>query len=122
VDCLLVLEGTIAGAEPREAACAQAVADPLLLATDLVDYLVLKGLPFRKAHHVVGGLVALSEKKGCPLDQLPLDEARTISGLLEADWVDCFSVERALAMREKTGMPGPGRIKKELTRWRKLLS
>jgi argininosuccinate lyase len=64
VDCLLVLEGTLGGMEVRKAACAKAVSDPLLLATDLVDYLVLKGVPFRDAHHVVGALVALSERQG----------------------------------------------------------
>ena len=48
----------------NEPACARAAADPSLLATDLADYLVRKGLPFRKAHHVVGQVVVLAEKSG----------------------------------------------------------
>src|SRR6185436_19685351 len=56
--------------------CSRAASDPALLATDLADYLVRKGVAFRKAHHVVGELVALSEKQGKPLDQLTLDELR----------------------------------------------
>ena len=54
------------------AACAAAVADPMLLATDLADYLVNRGVPFRQAHEIVGRAVALSAERGVPLPQLPL--------------------------------------------------
>jgi argininosuccinate lyase len=118
LDCLLVLEGTLAGMEVRAEACARAVSDPLLLATDLVDYLVLKGVPFRDAHHVVGALVGLSEKNACPLNEIPLTDARNICDKIEADWTGCFSVQTALAARERPGMPGPEQIKSELERWK----
>jgi argininosuccinate lyase len=121
VDCLLVLEGTLDGMEVNEEACKKAVSDPLLLATDLVDYLVLKGVAFRDAHHIVGALVALAETSHCPMNAIPLDEAQKICGEIEADWVDCFSVEKALAGRERPGMPGPGQIASELQRWKALL-
>jgi argininosuccinate lyase len=117
LDCLLVLEGTLAGMQARPDTCAKAVADPLLLATDVVDYLVRKGVPFREAHHIVGALVALAEQRGCPLDQLPLEAARGVCDQLEADWTDCFDVQRALAARERPGMPGPGQTRAELRRW-----
>ena len=48
----------------NRAACAAAASDPALLATDLADYLVSKGMPFRQAHHAVGAVVALAEKTG----------------------------------------------------------
>jgi argininosuccinate lyase len=121
VDCLLVLEGTLAGMAVNEDACREAVSDPLLLATDLVDYLVLKGVAFRDAHHVVGALVALSEQSDCPLDTIPLDAAQKICDKIEADWTDCFSVQKALANRDNTGMPGPGQIEKQLQVWSKRL-
>src|SRR6185369_12485740 len=54
----------------NRAACEAAASDPALLATDLADYLVRKGMPFREAHHVVGAVVALAEKSGKPLNQL----------------------------------------------------
>lgn len=117
LDCLLVLEGTLAGMEVKADACAAAVADPLLLATDVVDYLVLKGVPFREAHHVVGALVALSEKTATAMDKLPLPDAQAICNRLEADWTECFSVGKALAGRERPGMPGPNQIAAELARW-----
>lgn len=118
LDCLLVMEGTLAGMTVNKETCEDAVADPLLLATDLVDYLVLKGVPFRDAHHVVGELVALSEKSVCPLDAIPLDEAQKVCDKIEPDWTECFSVGKALAGRERTGMPGPRQIEMELDRWK----
>jgi argininosuccinate lyase len=121
IDCLLVLEGTVAGMRPRPEACARAVADPLLLATDLVDYLVRKGMAFREAHHVVGALVGLAEQRDCPLDALPLEAARGVCDLIGPDWTDCFDVAMALAARERPGMPGPGQIAGELQRWRAAL-
>ena len=121
VDCLRILEGVLDGMQVNRDRCARAVSDPLLLATDLVDYLVLKGVPFREAHHVVGELVALSENSVCPLDALPLDDVQAVCDKIDSDWTDCFSVEKALARREKTGMPGPGQIAAEIARWGTLL-
>ena len=122
MDCLNVLEGVLSDMQVNKDACARAVADPLLLATDLVDYLVLKGVPFRDAHHVVGELVALSENRGCTLDAIPLEEAREVCDRIDANWTDCFSVDKALARREKTGMPGPGRVASEIARWQDVLT
>jgi argininosuccinate lyase len=121
-DCLLVLEGTLAGMQPNAEACLKAVSDPLLLATDLVDYLVLKNVPFRDAHHVVGALVGLSEKSACSLNAIPLDEAQKICPQIDADWTDCFSVKKALSQRERPGMPGPKQIQTELKRWKQMLA
>lgn len=122
VDCLLVLEGTLQGMTIRPEACARAVADPLLLATDVVDYLVRKGVPFRDAHHVVGKLVALAEQHNLPLNHLPLDVAQSASPMLGADWTDVFTVKNALAARENHGMPGPRQIKSQLDRWQQRLT
>ncbi|NDV60910.1 argininosuccinate lyase [Puniceicoccales bacterium CK1056] len=122
LDCLLVLEGTIAGMAVNPEPCKKAVSDPLLLATDLVDYLVLKGVPFRDAHHIVGALVGLSEKSACSLNDIPLDEAQKICPQIEADWTECFSVKKALSLRERPGMPGPQQIGVELKRWKTVLN
>jgi argininosuccinate lyase len=122
VDSLLVLEGLVRGLEIEPDACRAAVDDPLLLATDLVDYLVAKKVPFRKAHHYVGELVALAETSRCPLNELPLAEAQTVCPELKKDWTEVFSVPRALAMRERPGMPGPEQIAARLRHWRGLLA
>lgn len=121
LDCLLVLEGTLLGMVINRPACAAAVSDPALLATDVVDYLVLRGLPFRDAHHVVGALVGHAEKAACGLHEIDLGEAQAICPLLGPDWVDCFHVDRSLASREHPGMPGPARTREVLNTWRSQL-
>jgi argininosuccinate lyase len=103
--CLEVLAGTLHGASMNEEACAKAVSDPLLLATDLADYLVLRGLPFRQAHHAVGAMVAASEDKKIPLT-------------LGDDWREVFDLKRAFAAREKPGMPGPQQIREQIEDWK----
>ena len=98
--------------------CASAVADPALLATDVVDYLVKKAIPFREAHHAVGALVALSEQLDLPLNKLPFEEVSRIHEALGEDWVQAFDLEKALAARDKPGMPGPNQLAARIAHWR----
>ena len=115
--CAAMLGNTAINREP----CLAAARDPALLATDLADYLVRKGLPFRAAHHAVGALVALAEQRGKLLNQLALDEFRSVEKRFEPDVLGVFDLKRALARREMTGAPGPREVRKQLVRWRKLL-
>src|SRR5436190_5995850 len=77
--CADVLGGTLAGMTFYRERCAAAVADPALLATDLADYLVTKGVAFRDAHHAVGAVVRLAEKNHVGIDHLPIDEVKKIN-------------------------------------------
>jgi argininosuccinate lyase len=106
----------------NEAACAKASADPALLATDLADYLVRKGLPFREAHHVVGAVVALAEKKGKSLATLTHVELKSAHASFGEDVADVFNLKKAMAQRTTTGAPGTAEIRKQLGRWKKVLS
>jgi argininosuccinate lyase len=119
--CADVLAGTLGGMTVYRDRCAAAVADPALLATDLADYLVLKGVAFREAHHAVGAVVRLAEKNSVALDQLPTDEVRKIHPAFEADWVEVFDLKRALAKRAGTGMPGPAQVERQFKRWKRKL-
>ena len=101
--------------------CARAAGDPVLLATDLADYLVRKGVPFRKAHHAVGALVALAEKEGKPLSGLALEELREVEPAFEQDTFQIFSAGQALKNRNLPGGPAPAAVQKQLRRWQKLL-
>jgi len=76
---LEVFAGMFAEARVNPAACASAVGDPMLLATDLADYLVGKGVPFRSAHEHVGRAVAMCMDRGCTLPQLSLEDYASIS-------------------------------------------
>jgi argininosuccinate lyase len=102
-------------------ACRAAAKDPALLATDLADYLVRKGMAFRQAHHAVGRLVALAEGLGRPLDQLTLAELQSVERRFGADALETFNLDQALARRELTGAPGTNEVKKQLAKWEKEL-
>ncbi|HYG22718.1 MAG TPA: argininosuccinate lyase [Verrucomicrobiae bacterium] len=103
-------------------ACRAAAADSTLLATDLADYLVRKGMPFRQAHHAVGALVALAEKSGKPLNALSLQEYQSVDALFEADVLKSFDLDKAMTRRELTGAPGSKEVARQIAAWRKRLS
>ncbi|HXR48196.1 MAG TPA: argininosuccinate lyase [Candidatus Limnocylindrales bacterium] len=111
----------------NRAACEVAANDPALLVTDLADYLVRKGMPFRQAHHVVGAVVALAEKLGKPLNRLTLAELQSVDPVTGTkffgrDALAVFDLKRAMAKRHLTGAPGTKEVAKQLTRWREQLS
>ena len=112
-----MLDHTTVNAEP----CRLAASDPALLATDLADYLVGKGMAFRQAHHVVGAVVAHAEKTRKPLNEISLAELRTIDRQFGDDAQDVFNLKAAMERRKITGAPGTTEVKKQLTRWIKLL-
>ncbi|MEM0965436.1 MAG: argininosuccinate lyase [Verrucomicrobiota bacterium] len=116
-DCLEVLADLLPGIRFNENRCAEAVADPLLLATDLADFLVEKGVPFRAAHHQVGSLVALSEKMEIPIHELPEEEARKAAEGLTDGWREVFDLQRAMAKRSGVGMPGPEPVRDQIESW-----
>lgn len=119
--CADVFAGTVEGMTFNRARCAAAVADPALLATDLADYLVDHGVPFREAHHVVGAVVRLAEKSAVQISQLPTEEMKKLHPAFEEDWTAVFDLKRALEKRRGTGMPGPAQVQKQFARWKKLL-
>ncbi len=87
------------------------------LATDLADYLVRKGMPFRKAHEAVGGLVREAERSGRDLRQLPLREYRRVSPLFEDD-VLLLDARFSVALRDVPGGTAPRRVAAALRRAR----
>jgi len=103
------------------AACRAAVADPLLLATDLADYLVNRGVPFRKAHEVIGRAVALSAANGQPLPEITLADYQTLSPVFAQDLYAVFDLTTAMSARQAIGAPSPENIAAQLTRWQKML-
>jgi argininosuccinate lyase len=99
--------------------CAAAAADPMLLATDLADYLVKKGVPFRHAHELVGKAVAESIATSIPLDQLELSK---ISEHYGSDTAEIFQLQRALLARTNPGCPNPLIVKQQIERWKNHLA
>ncbi|WP_126739554.1 argininosuccinate lyase [Moraxella catarrhalis] len=87
-------------------------------ATDLADYLVKKGLPFRDAHEVVGKAVGLGVSKGVDLSELSLDELQSFGPLIECDVFDCLTLEGSLTARNHIGGTAPNQVLSAIKRGR----
>jgi argininosuccinate lyase len=120
--CLAVVKNCMVNTAFVEQKCLSAASDPLLLATDLADFLVCKGVPFRKSHHIVGELVGFAETHNLSLAEISDSDALEISEHLCGDWRDVFDLKRAFLMREKPGMPGPSQIASRISHWKSVLS
>ena len=113
-----IVAAMLSQVEVNRTVCETAASDPTLLATDLADYLVRQGMPFRHAHHIVGSVVALAEKKHKALDRLSVAELQSVSREFGRDALGVFNLHRAMAKRNLPGAPGPNEVRKQLKKWR----
>ena len=109
------------GIKVNASRAAEAVSDPMLLATDLADYLVRAGLPFRQAHEVIGKLVAHCIQTGLSFPELDLAAFQSFSPLFQADVFQALDLRRALEARQATGAPSLANVRSQLDRWRRFL-
>ena len=101
---------------------AQATADPMLLATDLADYLVLHGVPFRQAHEVVGKLVARCLERKVGFAELSMDDYREASPAFGDDVYTVLDVRRSLESRQTPGAPSFANVAARLAHWQSVLN
>ncbi|MBN1427509.1 MAG: argininosuccinate lyase [Anaerolineae bacterium] len=114
---LPVLAGVIGSLVPSPDAM-RAALDVGMLATDLADYLVERGVPFRESHSIVGHLVRRAEERGITLDALPLDVLREESPVFDADVAAVFDFERAVARRSAVGGTAPDAVRQQIAQAR----
>ena len=112
----------LAEAKVNAARAAEAVADPMLLATDLADYLVRAGVPFRQAHEVIGKLVAHCIQTGRGFPQLDLATFQTFSPAFREDVFKVLDLRTALEARTAIGAPSQANIRAHIERWNAALS
>jgi len=98
----------------------QAVRHGYILATDLADYLVKKGEPFRTAHSIVARLVSYAIKKGKSFSELSLAEYREFSPLFEED-VHSITIESSIAARDNIGGTAPKQVDRALANAKKIV-
>ncbi|WP_432630436.1 argininosuccinate lyase [Brotaphodocola sp.] len=91
-------------------------------ATDAADYLVNHGVPFRDAHGIVGQLVLMCIEKNCALDDLSLEEFKSISPVFEQDVYEAISMKTCVQKRVTIGAPGPDAMKQVIAIYEKELA
>jgi len=92
------------------------------LATDIAEYLVSKGVPFRKAHEQVGKLVRYAIEKSINLEQLTIEELKKFLSIVDSDIFDAIDLKKAVIKRNSIGGTSPLQVKKQIEKWKKLLS
>ena len=92
----------------------QAALDPAMLATDLADYLVERGIPFREAHSIAGQCVRKANELGVPLSALPLTEFQAIHAVFREDVVSVFDFATSVARRSVEGGTAPQAVKEQI--------
>ncbi len=106
---LPVVAGALVTARFNEAALLRGL-DDAMLATDVADYLVDRGVPFRTAHKVVGQLVRLAEEKSVKMAELTIDDFVSIDRTFKADVYECFSMAASVRARTVPGATGPDAV------------
>jgi argininosuccinate lyase len=120
-DTLAIFTDLVAGIEVDARAMRAAALEGHATATDLADYLVKKGLPFRDAHEAVARAVRAAEARGCDLAALGLAELRQFSPLVGDDVFKVLTLEGSLASRDHVGGTAPRRVRAAIRRARKSL-
>ncbi len=114
---LAAMTGMITDLKANAAEMRAATEGGFITATDLADYLVMElGLPFREAHHVTGRIVKLAESKGLRLDQLPVDDMRSVEPKIRQDVAGFVTVEGSVARRRSYGGTAPDQVRAAIAR------
>ncbi len=110
-NCLILFNGMIETMKFRKDKMAKSALGGFTNATDAADYLVNKGVPFRDAHGIIGRLVLYCIEKNCAIDDLTLDELKSISEVFEQDVYEAISLETCVEKRLTIGAPGMDAMK-----------
>ncbi len=120
-DCLKAYADMVPAIKPKKDKMRQAALKGYATATDLADYLVNKGVPFRDAHEVVGKSVAFGIKEGRDLSALTLAELRQFSATINEDVFAVLSLEGSVNARKHTGGTAPAQVRAAIARARKAI-
>jgi argininosuccinate lyase len=122
VDTLRIFTDMVAGINVKPEAMRHAALQGYATATDLADYLVKKGLPFRDAHEAVAHAVKTCVNQHCNLADLTLATLRTFSNLIEADVFDVLTLEGSVAARNHVGGTAPGQVRNAIANLRSMIT
>ena len=122
LDSLTIFTDMVSGIRVKPEAMRDALKQGFATATELADYLVKRGLPFRDAHEAVARAVREAETRGCDLPELPLEALRSFSPLIGEDVYAVLTVEGALAGRNHIGGTAPEQVRAAIARTRARLA
>jgi len=122
IDSLKMMKLVVAGMKLKVDRIKQVMKEGYLLATEVADYLVLKGIPFRKAHHITGKIVGYAEKTGKKLEDMSLEEFKKFSPVIEEDIYEWLTLEHAVARREVKGGTGFNAVKEAIKEAKEFLN
>jgi argininosuccinate lyase len=109
-----IAAATLAATKFREARLREAAGDPALVATEVADYLVAFGVPFREAHEIVGKVLRAAEREGKSIREMPVARLQEFSPAFGRDLGTVLTVESALARRSSPGGTAPGAVRAAL--------
>jgi len=112
-DCLAIATGVICTMRPNPEMLAKALC-PEMLATDLADYLVRKGVPFRETHHISGACVRMAEDQKIPLDALTMEQLKGIDARFEDDVMQVWDYEVSVERKSSTGGTAMSSVLKQI--------
>ncbi|MEI7811067.1 MAG: argininosuccinate lyase [Ignavibacteria bacterium] len=121
-DSLIIMNMMIQTMEVNGAKYAEELKGDFSLATDLADWLVLKGIPFRESHHIVGEVVQSAESRQLTFDRLNLDDLKAINPIFDASALDCFDISSSLNRKKTLGSPNPELVAEQIILWKKRLN
>lgn len=119
--CIKLFDGMISTVKFNKEIMAASAVNGFTNATDAADYLVLKGVPFRDAHGIIGRLVLYCIDKDCSIDDLSLDELKGICDKFDEDIYDAISLKTCVEKRLTKGAPGSEAMKEEIAEGRRFL-
>ena len=120
--CIRLMTGQLSTMKFNTAVMNDSASKGFTNATDLADYLVGKGVPFRDAHSYVGRIVLYCIDKDCAIDDLALDELRSICPVFEDDVYEAISIKTCIEKRNTKGAPGPDAMKAQIEEARNFLN
>jgi argininosuccinate lyase len=100
----------------------RAALSPEMLATDLAEYLVRKGVPFRESHHIAGAAVRMAEVQGVVLTDLPLEDLQTLHKAFDKDVTAVWSFEASVDRRDVPGGTSRRSVQEQIERLRAWLN
>jgi argininosuccinate lyase len=113
-----IAAATLAATRFREVRLREAAQDPALVATEVADYLVAQGIPFREAHEIVGKVLRACDKEGKSIREVPIQRLKEFSPLFGSELSTVLTLESALARRAVSGGTAPGAVRSALEDFR----